>query len=426
MERIQDLISKGIALMAAQNYEAAKKEFEKVIELDINCCDAYVHLGNACANLEQFDDALAAFKNALILDANSGETLYSIANIYLLKDDRLKAVEFYNKAEEAGFRKAELYQLMAVIFFEANDIAQALRNINKAIVEAPFSGELRLFKARAYLADNRYDEALETLEEMQKVLPDAFEAYDLRVQIYSGLGKYDEALSVSEAGCQRFPEDANLAIIKLKLLVEMQKDEEAALLIEKMKKNGQFDKVLKDAAIQESILYLRKQDTDSALKCLQNADASLGGDADIVYLILDLYGKCGDYEKTLEAAEVLLQMDPGEFYESTARYFHAHSLDKLGREEEAKAAYRKLTSLLRKATIRNPSFYEAYIYRLLSHTRLGEYDKALELADYIENLYPGLADSYTFRYYIYKEQGDVAKAEEAKNAALKINPGLNL
>lgn len=105
---------------------------------------------------------------------------------------------------------------------------------------------------------------------------------------------------------------------------------------------------------------------------------------------------------------------------------HAHSLDKMGKDAEAKAEYRKLTSLLRKATINNPSFYEGYIYRLLSHTRLGEFDKALELADYVENLYPDRADAHAFRYFIYKEQGDSAKAEESKNAALKINPDMSL
>lgn len=426
MEMIQDIISKGISLMAAQNYEAAKKEFESAIEVDVKSYDAYIHLGNACANLGQFDEALAAFKKALVVDENSGEALYSVGNIYLLKDERLKAVEFYNKADEAGFKKAELYQMLAIIFLEANDMPQAFRNINKAIALDPFNGELRLFKARGYLADNKYDEALETLDDMQKVLPDAFEVYDLQAQIYSGLGKYDEALKVSEMGCQRFPDDANLALTKLKVLVEMKKDVDAVSLIEKMKTTGQYDKVLKEAVIQESILFLRKQDTDSTLKILQSANTILGGDSDIVYLILDIYGKTENYTKVLEFSEVLIKMEPGEYYESTARYFHAHALDKLGEADEAKAEYRKLTSLLRKATINNPAFYEGYIYRLLSHTHLGEYDKALELADYIENLYPERADSHAFRHFIYKERGDSVKAEESKNAALKINPDMSL
>lgn len=425
-ERFSDHISQGIALMTAEKYEAAKKEFEEAIQIDFKSYDAYIHLGNACANLGQFDEAIAAFKNALVIDAGSGEALYSIANVYLLKDDRLKAVEFYNKAEEAGFQRSELYQMLAGIFFDANDVPQALRNITRAIAAEPFDGELRLFKARIYLAGNRYEEALDTLDEMQTILPDAFEAYDLKSQIYCGIEKFEEALKVSEEGCKRFPKDANLTLSKLKVLIAMEKDDEAAKLIAEMKDNGQYGKVLKDAAVQESIIFLRKQDVDNAVTALQNANAALDGDADITYLLLDIYGKTESYEKTLETADALIKMNPGEYYESTARYFHAHALDKLGKEAEAKKEYSKLTSVLRKATIANPSFYEGYIYRLLSHTRLGEYDKALELADYIENLYPERADSHAFRYFIYKEQGDTANAEKEKAAALRINPDMKL
>lgn len=80
-ERFNDHISQGIALMTEQKYESAKREFEAAIQIDVKSYDAYIHLGNACANLGQFDDALAAFKNALVVEGNSGEALYSIACI---------------------------------------------------------------------------------------------------------------------------------------------------------------------------------------------------------------------------------------------------------------------------------------------------------------------------------------------------------
>ena len=39
--------------MSSENYPAAKDCFEKAIEVDNKSFDAYTHLGNACANLEQ-------------------------------------------------------------------------------------------------------------------------------------------------------------------------------------------------------------------------------------------------------------------------------------------------------------------------------------------------------------------------------------
>ena len=424
-EKYEDYISQGISLMTEENYSAAMECFQKAIDINKKSLDAYIHLGNAQANLGMFDEAISSFKNALVLSPSSGEVLYSIGNIYLLKGENLKAIEYYNKAEDSGFHRADMYRLMSGMFLDAGDDTQSLRYITKAINEEPLDGNLRLYKARIYLASNRYNEALEALDEMQKILPDAFEVYDLRAQIYLALKEYDKALEVAEKGSERFPNDPNLTLSKLKVLVEMESDE-AWELISSMKSTGQYDMVLKDAVIQESILYLRKHDAETTIGLLSKANETLNGDADILYLILDVYGKSENYEGIIRVSEDLINMNPGYFYESTARYFHAHALDKLGRKEEAKKEYKKLTSSLRKLTINDPSFYEGYIYRLLSHTRIGEYDQALQLAEYIENLYPERADSHTFRYFIYKEMGDEEKAQKEKTEAEKINPDIKL
>lgn len=425
-ELYNDHISQGIALMSAENYPAAKSEFEEALRINRKSAEAYTHLGNACANLGQLDEALAAFKNALIVEPNSAETYFSIASIYLMKNDRLRAVEYYNKAEEAGFKRLELYQILATIFFEAHDSIQALRNITKGIAVAPFAGEARVLKARIYLADNRYDEALDTLEEMQKILPDAFEAYDLRAQIYSALGKFNEAFEVCEAACARFPDDVVMALTKLKTLISMQSDEAAFKHLEGMKQMAGYDAVRKDASMQEAILYLRKEDAQTAISVLTSANDILGGDSDILYVLLDLYGKLDMHEKTIAVAEKLIALKPNHFYLYTAKFFLAHAAEQLGKTDDAKAQYRKLTSELRKATISDPTFYEGYIFRLLSHTRIGEYEKALSLADYIENLHPERADGHAFRHYIYKTMGDTEKAEAEKKLALQQNPDIKL
>ena len=106
--------------------------------------------------------------------------------------------------------------------------------------------------------------------------------------------------------------------------------------------------------------------------------------------------------------------------------FCAFALDKMGESEKAKQEYKKLTSDFRRATIDNPALYEGYIYRILCHTEIGEYDKALELADYIESVDPDSADANSYRFYIYKKMGDMEKAEEAKAAALRLAPDLVL
>lgn len=426
LEKYQDYVSRGISLMSEGQFSAAKNEFKLAVKTNPREFEGYIHLGNACASDAEYEEAISAFKNALVVNPKSGEALFSIANVYLLKDDRLKAIEYYNKAEEVGYTSSDLYQIMAGIFLDANDMVQALRNIGKAINVDPLNGELRVFKAKIYITMNKFDEALETLDEMEKILPDALDVYDLKSQIYCGLGKIEKALQISEKGYQKFPNDPRMSLTKLNVLVTTGKKEEAKKFIQKMKDDGTYNKVPKEASIQEMTILLQDNDVENAISILLKADKSTEGDPDILYLLMDIYGMAGNYEQIVSTANRLIGMDISEHYISSSRYYRADALVHLGKEEEAKKEFRDLSGYLRKVTIQNPAFYEGYLYRTLCHTHLEEYKEALDIADYVESLFPGRADADALRYFIYKKQGDEIKAEEAKKNALAIDPNMKL
>lgn len=92
-EMINDKVSQGIMLISAEKYDAAKKVFEEIISEAPRTLEAYIHLGNACANLEQYSEAIEAFKKALLVDPNYAEAYFSIGSIYVLMNEKVKAVE---------------------------------------------------------------------------------------------------------------------------------------------------------------------------------------------------------------------------------------------------------------------------------------------------------------------------------------------
>lgn len=193
-----------------------------------------------------------------------------------------------------------------------------------------------------------------------------------------------------------------------------------------MKNNGMFDKVVKEVSIQAAIIAMRKEDIKSATEILVNANERLNNDADLLYLLLDIYGKTENYGKILEVVPNFVEITANEFYLATGKFFQAYAKEKLGKSEEAKSEYRKLTRDLRKYTIQTPSFYEGYIYRLLCHAKIGEYEEAFKLADYIQDLYPDKADAHAFRYMIYKERGNVEEAEKEKKLVKMIDADFKL
>lgn len=421
-EKLQDLMSRGVALMAAGNYENAKELFDQVLKENPRILEAYMSKGDACANLELYDEAIDCFKKALMIDSSFAVAHFSIGSIYVLKEDNLKALEYFNKAAEAGYESAEMYLLMSTIFWNANDEIQAIRNLNRAIKLSPLDGSLRLSKVRMYLNANKFDMALEALDEMEAILPDAYEVYDLKAQIYMGMQKYSEAEAIISKGCTKFPEDANLAAIKLKVLVSIDKDEDAIQQLNLMKRKGLYELVIKDASLQEATLFLKKEKVEEATAVLVNANEKLGYDADIVYILMDIYGKTGKYEELLTWSDKMIANSNNDLYFVTALFFHATALKELARTEESQKEFKAITEKVRKMTIEDPGFYEGYLFRLLAHIDLSEFDEALDLADYVENLYPDRADAHAFRYQVYTKMGKLEDAEREKARAREIDP----
>ena len=421
-EKLQDLMSRGVALMAAGNYENAKELFDQVIKENPKILEAYMSKGDACANLELYDEAIDCFKKALMVDSSFALAYFSIGSIYVLKEDNLKALQFFNKAAEAGYESAEMYLLMSTIFWNADDEIQAMRYLNRAIKLSPLDGSLRLSKVRMYLNANKFDMALEALDEMEAILPDAYEVYDLKAQIYMGMQKYSEAEAIISKGCTKFPEDANLAAIKLKVLVSIDKDEDAIQQLNLMKRKGLYELVIKDASLQEATLFLKKEKVEEATAVLVNANEKLGYDADIVYILMDIYGKTGKYEELLTWSDKMIANSNNDLYFVTALFFHATALKELARTEESQKEFKAITEKVRKMTIEDPGFYEGYLFRLLAHIDLSEFDEALDLADYVENLYPDRADAHAFRYQVYTKMGKLEDAEREKARAREIDP----
>ena len=410
----KDKLSQCIALMTEEKYTEAKKQLEELVKVNPKEVELYKHLGNACANLRLLDESLEYFKKILLLDAKNGEALFSIGSVYILKENNVKAIEYFNKAEACDYKTPQMYMLMATIFLEESDEIQSIRNINKAIELAPLDGELRLYKVRIYLANGKFDLALESLDEMERLLPDAFEVYAIKAQIFVGQERNSEALDIISRGCERFPNDANLASLKLRVLVELGMIKEADEHLVLMKEKGLYELTLKDSAMQEATLCIKNNKINDAIDVLKKANDALDNDADILFVLIDILAKREKYDELLGYSELLTSLDCSNLYKATSSFFHATALSKVNRFEEAKKEFENVVVTTRRMTIDDPSFYEGYIFRLLAHVELKQFDKALEMANYLENLNPEKADSHAFKYHIYKEMGDEISAEQEK------------
>ena len=423
-EEIQDLLSRGIDLMGMERYEDAVELYKGVLEADKSNYEAHLNLGNAYMNLGRLEDGIGEFKKALLADPESGEARYSLGCAHFVAGHNPEAVKEFNRCEERGFAPLEMYEILETIFVDADDPTQAIRYANKAIQANPLLPDHYINKAQFYLLLQKPKEAAAVLREVQGLLPDAAEPYVIEAQIHLQMGDFDQAVAVCDRALNRFPEDPTLLLEKGRVLNQMGKSDEALELLDKASDLAGEDSPLSgDIDAERGVAYATKQDFEKSVECLRRVVFSQSDRRDEAsFMLLTELAALEDYGQIASCSDEVLAIDGvSPRSRAAAVFWKAYASKKLG-SAEADGLLKDAAGELRRFTIGNPGLVEAYCYRLQCHKELGEYDKALDLAEHIIHLVPQDASGYAFKSDVLEAQGDHKSAAEFRERALKIDP----
>lgn len=424
-EEVQDRIQQGIELMAAERYEDAAAAFEGALDLDRGSYEANFNLGNARVNLGQIDRGIDCFRKALLARPDSGEARYSLACAQFLAGRNVEAVKEFNRCEEAGFAPVEMYQILETIFADANDPVQAIRCANKAIALEPLNPSHYIDKAQLYLLRDQTHEAIACLREVEDLLPDVAEPYIVESQIYLGSGETDAALASVDRALAHFPEDPGLQLAKGRVLNEAGRFSDAVETLARARELvGDDEARLHPILIQQAVALAGAEDLDGSVAALERAVASGDASDEAMFMLITECAALKRFDEVGRQADRVIsgEVDADARTRAVAIYWKAASLSELGHEDEARAAFKEAVGALRRITIAHPGLIEVYAYRLLCHKELGEFDKALELADHIIRLAPDDATGYAFKYEVLAAAGRDDEAAQMRARALELKP----
>lgn len=421
----RDYKLRGNALMGNGQYKEAQVQFLKALIEEENA-DLYADLGNAYASNGDYKEAIDAFSKALLLDPKNGEIYFDIGSVYLLQERLKKCIEFYNKAEDAGFKNVRLFINLAAIYSALGDKQMELRNYTKAIDINPLIGDLYVKKALVLMDLGRPEVAIETIEDLRKLFPDAFEGYDLAARAYLYMGDKEKAMDILEAGINKFPNDINLKLSKIGLYTQFNEPDKAEELLNKLKENSNAELYKRDILLNEVTITALRNDPATMKEKLMKVIAMEKEKCDeqARFMLMMTANLLKDYTLAYEQADALDKQDSNSTFSISGLYYKGEFLEKIGKTEEANTQFRKATKKLRKLSMSNRTFYEVYIYRAMAHQHLKEYDKAIEMAEFITDLQPERADGYMILADIYKDMGDTEKSEAQFAIAQKKNPEL--
>lgn len=429
MDKLDSLeyLNQSQYFVGVENYDEALACIDKAIAIDKMNIEFYIQKGIILANMDRYDDSIAEFNNALKLDKKCAEVYFHIGNILIIKDERSKGIENYNKAIAYGFEDEQIYFNLGLMYEEEDNDELALRNYTKAIIKNPLRTDARIRKARIYRENNKFNEALETLNELILSEPDLYDGYHLKAVLLAEMGNLDEAMKVLDDAAMLFPKDPAFPLDKINIYVLKGEKELAKRQIELLESGYELENHQKRSIeLEKSRLFALDGNIDAIVESLLKAreyskeDDADDIDAEATFLLVSCYLEKKEYEKAAEYSRVLLASDDLS-YAIPSYYTLPYAIAQSGNAEEAKAIYNESVSKLRSITLKNPEILDGYLFRALCLKEMGEFEKAMELSDYLNKIDNNSKTFHNLKAEILYAMGSEEEAKKIKEMAEKLS-----
>lgn len=421
----QEYLMQGKALMGNGNYEDAISYFLKAEKENNMDEDVYLHKGICYANLEKFEEAKQEFEKVLKITKNNGLALFHLGNIELLLGNKSRGIELYNNALANGFNDAQVYFSLGLMYEEEDNDELAVRNYSKAILQDPNRPDIRIRKIKLLVRNGLMEEAIQAIDEMILSNPDVFEGYHLKFLIYLNEKRFDLAEEVISLAMDLFPKDTAFAVDKAKLLVAQGKAKEAVEYLEQIKNEMETDaECLHSIAMEKAHAYTVLEDEANVVASLEEArnisSENNVEDYEESFLLMNCYIAQEKFDKTLEMAKYLSQVDRMEYYSLSAKFYIGFSLRRLGQEQEAIAAFEEAADYYRSITLKYPNNLDAYTFRIMVLRELSQNEKALDLSEYLIKVHADGPEGYLLKASVLESMGKIEEAKDVKKIAERL------
>lgn len=135
-------------------------EFEKAVALDGRNNEAFVGLGNAYAELKQYDKAEATYRKAISLRPGDWVSYKQLGSYFYKRRQYDKAIEQYGRVVELSPDNAQGYLNLGGIQFLREDLTQAEKNWLRALDLDPARGTTAANLAKLYQQREQYPKAI--------------------------------------------------------------------------------------------------------------------------------------------------------------------------------------------------------------------------------------------------------------------------
>lgn len=413
--------------LGAEQFEDGLESIDKAIALDKMNVEFYIYKSIFLANLEKYDEAIVELNNALKVDRKCAEAYFHLGNMALLQDDKVCGIENYNKAIAYGFDDSQIYYNLGLMYEEDDNEELAIRNYSKAIIKDPLRVDARVRKAQIYIANEKYPEALETLNELILADPDLYEGYHLKSLLLAEMGNIEEAIKVVDEAIALFPNDPAFQIDKINLFVMNNDIEKAREITGIIQHNFELNLQQKrQIELEKSRIYAMDADIENVEAALKQAKSYSKEydkddiDPEATFLLVNCTLELKKFDEAIEYSTELINSEYLQ-YKIPSYYTLPYAYMQKGEEEKAKELYKESVSKLRAITLETPEIADGYMFRALCLKEIGEFDKALELSNYLIKIEPNSSQYHSLKAEVLYAAGKEDEAQQEKRISESLS-----
>ncbi len=195
----------------------AIEQYQKITEVDPKDIDSWIMLGRLEKALMNSTEAMAAYKKALVLDADNEDAMTGLATVYADLGDNKAAADLLRKVADKDPNPRSLTTL-AGVYEQLKDYSLAAEMLRRALDQQPGNTELKMALAEDLTFSDQLDDALKLYQEAAADDPKDIKA-ELRIsQIYRQKRDFAKAREAADKAKEIDPNDLEVQYNDVTLL----------------------------------------------------------------------------------------------------------------------------------------------------------------------------------------------------------------
>lgn len=350
-ETTESLWAKSKAAMAQGNFAEARRLLRQAVQQDPKDGALWFHLGASCAELNELDEAIAAFEHARVLAPRQADTYFNLGLVYWRKGNLTKAKETYRAGLALRPGETSALQNYALLLMKTGDYKTAISPLQKLKNDPKLGTSSRAALIECYLkAGERAAAEKESAEIIQdKVAEPADQSKIAAILLENGAPAPAEMLFRNSLSID--PNQANAEAALGEIYLEQKKPFEAA---DSFQKAVQLDSSSETYAFGFVRALLALKRSAEVIAFLKSVEEKFGTLPNYQYALGLAYYNEHHYAESAAILEKLLLAKPPR--EDKVEHVIGDSYLSMGKLDQAQSAYRKAIE----ENPKDPDYYVAY------------------------------------------------------------------